>query len=135
MDNNKQLEKNCSTSSLNSTPTNNNNFDKLDLNEVFRENKESLVNSISNFALEKKVIEHNETAKQSTKGKIKNKKKCFTCNKKIGLLGFECKCKNMFCSKHLNPEKHNCNYDFKNEQKERLEKQLVKVINDKVIRI
>lgn len=135
MDNHKQLERNCSTSSLNTTPTNNINFDKLDLNEINRENKVSLINSTNNFPLENKVIEPNETAKKSTKGKIKNKKKCFTCNKKIGLLGFECKCKNMFCSMHLNPETHNCNYDFKKEQKERLEKQLVKVVNDKVIKI
>jgi len=135
MDNNKQLKRNCSTSSLNSTPINNINFDKLDLNEVNRENKVSFVNSTSNLALEQKVIEDNETAKKSPKGKIKNKKKCFTCNKKIGLLGFECKCKNMFCSMHFNPETHDCDYDFKNEQKERLEKQLVKVVNDKVIRI
>lgn len=130
MDNHKQLERGCSTSSLNSTKTNNINFDKIDLNKINREGKESLVNSRS-----KKEFESNETAKKSTKVKIKNKKKCFTCNKKIGLLGFECKCKNMFCSMHFNPETHNCNYDFKNEQKERLEKQLVKVVNDKVIRI
>jgi AN1-type zinc finger protein 5/6 len=138
MDNHKQLERNCSTSSLNSTQKTNINFDKVDLNEIRNEDKVQKVNHSCTIGLEKKkIVENNEYSKSasSTKGKNKNKKKCFTCNKKIGLLGFECKCKNMFCSMHLNPESHNCNYDFKKEQKDRLEKQLVKVVNDKVIRI
>lgn len=132
MDTNKQLERNISTSSLNSKSSNNINFDKISLNEE----KNQTVENITTLSLEKKkIVQNNDTTKLSPKVKKKNKKKCFTCKKKLGLLNFECKCKNMFCSMHLNPESHNCNYNFKEEQKKRLEKQLIKVVNDKVIRI
>lgn len=74
---------------------------------------------------------------QNSNSKIKQKKKnrCAICKKKLGVLGFECKCKLMFCSEHLTPETHNCAFDYKNEQCKKLEKTLVKVVADKVIRI
>jgi len=43
----------------------------------------------------------------------KNKSRCFTCNKKIGLAGFECKCKLVFCSTHRYADKHCCTFDYK----------------------
>lgn len=30
----------------------------------------------------------------------KNRGRCFSCNKKVGLLGFDCKCGYVFCSAH-----------------------------------
>lgn len=30
----------------------------------------------------------------------KNRNRCFSCNKKVGLLGFDCKCGYVFCSSH-----------------------------------
>ena len=62
----------------------------------------------------------------------KKKIRCAMCNKKLGLLGFQCKCGKMYCSAHLLAESHNCTYDFKTEQCKRLEKKLVKVVNQKV---
>ena len=59
-------------------------------------------------------------------------KRCFNCNKKIGLLSFDCKCNEKFCTKCRYPEEHNCSYDYKLEQCKRLEKNLVKVVNSKV---
>ena len=43
-----------------------------------------------------------------------NKQRCFNCNKKLGLLPYDCKCGNLFCIKCRYPEIHKCNYDFKN---------------------
>ena len=39
---------------------------------------------------------------KQTKPKTEKKKKlrCAMCNKKLGLLGFECKCGKMYCSTH-----------------------------------
>lgn len=62
----------------------------------------------------------------------KKKKRCSVCNKKLGLLPFECKCGKLFCIKHKDPEAHDCTYDFKSESKERLGEQLVKVVNCKI---
>jgi hypothetical protein len=67
--------------------------------------------------------------------KKKKKNRCFKCNKKLGILGFECKCKIRFCSSHLTPEIHNCTFDYKSEKCKQLEKTLVKVVADKIIRI
>ncbi|GKV38157.1 hypothetical protein SLEP1_g46099 [Rubroshorea leprosula] len=39
--------------------------------------------------------------------------RCLSCNKKVGLTGFKCKCGSMFCGVHRYPEKHECTFDFK----------------------
>lgn len=44
----------------------------------------------------------------------KDRKRCFQCNKKVGLLGTECKCKFVFCNAHRLPEDHQCDFDFRN---------------------
>lgn len=62
----------------------------------------------------------------------KKKNRCPVCNKKMGLMPFECKCGKKFCILHKDPESHNCTYDFKGKSKERLTEQLVKVVADKV---
>jgi len=63
--------------------------------------------------------------------------KCGYCRGKIGIIKYECKCssKLKFCIKCRLPESHECTYDFKNESKLLLEKQLVKVEHEKVIKI
>jgi predicted nucleic acid binding AN1-type Zn finger protein len=35
-------------------------------------------------------------------------KKCDQCRKKVGLLGFECKCGKTLCATHRYPEAHGC---------------------------
>ena len=66
-----------------------------------------------------------------------SKKKCHNCKGKLGIVNYECKCDetHRFCSKCRLPESHNCDYDFKTDGKVILEKQLVKVEYDKVIKI
>ena len=52
--------------------------------------------------------------------------KCIYCNKKTHML-LNCKCQIECCVTCLDPMKHNCTRDFKQEQKEKLEKELVLV--------
>ena len=61
-----------------------------------------------------------------------NKKLCFTCRKKVGLLGFECKCSFVFCSKHRYAEDHACEFDFKKMQQEKISKDNQKIVAAKV---
>lgn len=42
------------------------------------------------------------------------------CRKKLGLLGFECRCKKQFCAAHRAAEEHACDYDFKSNGKKEL---------------
>ncbi|XP_028762757.1 zinc finger A20 and AN1 domain-containing stress-associated protein 1 [Neltuma alba] len=46
-------------------------------------------------------------------GQPKAANRCSSCNKKVGLTGFPCKCGSTFCGAHRYPEKHECTYDFK----------------------
>ncbi|KAJ7516214.1 hypothetical protein O6H91_22G047500 [Diphasiastrum complanatum] len=39
--------------------------------------------------------------------------RCFSCNKRVGLTGFSCRCGNMFCSLHRYSDKHQCSVDYK----------------------
>ncbi|KAL7618778.1 hypothetical protein Lser_V15G02543 [Lactuca serriola] len=39
--------------------------------------------------------------------------RCSGCRKKVGLLGFRCRCGEMFCSEHRYTDRHDCSYDYK----------------------
>ncbi|CAJ1428933.1 unnamed protein product, partial [Effrenium voratum] len=52
----------------------------------------------------------------------KDKTKCWFCNKKCGLTGFECRCGYTFCGKHRHAEDHDCDFDHKGKGREILAK-------------
>lgn len=39
--------------------------------------------------------------------------RCFSCNKRVGLTGFKCRCGGLFCSLHRYNDKHDCSFDYK----------------------
>ncbi|CAA3005753.1 zinc finger A20 and AN1 domain-containing stress-associated 5-like [Olea europaea subsp. europaea] len=41
------------------------------------------------------------------------KNRCESCNKKVGLTGFGCKCGGSFCGMHRYPEEHECKLDYR----------------------
>lgn len=51
-----------------------------------------------------------------------NTSRCWSCNKKVGLLGFQCKCEYYFCSQHRYSDKHECLFDYKSQAKQLLSK-------------
>ncbi|GLU05674.1 hypothetical protein SLE2022_227610 [Rubroshorea leprosula] len=57
-----------------------------------------------------------ETSAAVASGEVEAPKvpnRCLSCNKKVGLAGFKCKCGSMFCGAHRYPEQHQCSFDFK----------------------
>jgi hypothetical protein len=44
-----------------------------------------------------------ELSLEPAKREQKDKKRCFDCNKKVGLLGIECKCSYVYCNAHRLP--------------------------------
>lgn len=50
--------------------------------------------------------------------------RCATCNKKTGIVPFECKCGSTYCAKHRHPEEHSCTFDFKTEERNKLNEML-----------
>ncbi|MCL7042473.1 hypothetical protein MKW94_018643 [Papaver nudicaule] len=60
------------------------------------------------------------------------KNRCFSCNKKVGLTAVKCECGSVFCSLHLYPEKHSCDFDYKGAGKETIAKLNPQVNGDKL---
>lgn len=61
-----------------------------------------------------------------------DKERCSSCNRKLRLLGIECKCGLFFCNHHRLPEDHSCTFNHKEAGKAVLSKQVVKVEKGKI---
>lgn len=61
--------------------------------------------------------------------------RCLTCRKKVGLLGFACRCGGTFCSLHRFADKHVCDFDFKKADREQIAKNNPLVIASKIDKI
>ncbi|XP_077698081.1 AN1-type zinc finger protein 5-like isoform X2 [Eretmochelys imbricata] len=72
-----------------------------------------------------------EGEKTSEKPKLK-KNRCFTCRKKIGLTGFDCRCGNLFCAIHRYSDMHSCPYDYKAEAAEKIRKENPMIVAEKI---
>lgn len=55
--------------------------------------------------------------------------KCKTCRRKVGYLGFDCKCGHVYCSEHRYPYAHQCNISTKVEHQTKLQKIMPHVIS------
>ncbi|KAL2547400.1 Zinc finger A20 and AN1 domain-containing stress-associated protein 7 [Forsythia ovata] len=94
----------------------------------------------SSAAVEEKVVEE-ATATATVKAKapaVVEKKvvsnRCLSCNKKVGLTGFKCRCGSFFCGSHRYPEKHDCTFDFKVQGREDIAKANPVIKADKIQR-
>ncbi|KAL1198183.1 Zinc finger A20 and AN1 domain-containing stress-associated protein 1 [Cardamine amara subsp. amara] len=65
----------------------------------------------------------------------KSTTRCLSCNKKVGVTGFKCKCGSTFCGAHRYPESHQCEFDFKGAAREAIAKANPVVKADKVEKI
>ncbi|XP_030322243.1 AN1-type zinc finger protein 5 isoform X1 [Calypte anna] len=78
-------------------------------------------------------ISQNTAEGKAASEKPKPKKnRCFTCRKKIGLTGFDCRCGNLFCALHRYSDMHGCPYDYKAEAAEKIRKENPIVIAEKI---
>jgi hypothetical protein len=60
--------------------------------------------------------------------------KCSECNKKVGLIPYNCKCGATTCALHAYP-KHACAFDFHAEHKEKVAKENPKIESEKIVKI
>ncbi|OEL24264.1 Zinc finger A20 and AN1 domain-containing stress-associated protein 9 [Dichanthelium oligosanthes] len=61
--------------------------------------------------------------------------RCASCKKKVGLLGFACRCGGTFCSVHRYAENHACDFDFKTADREQIAKKNPLVVAPKINKI
>ncbi len=64
-----------------------------------------------------------------------NKFNCWKCDKKVGYLGFKCKCNYIFCGPHRHFADHDCDYDFKKADREKFLNHDYTVENKKINKI
>lgn len=53
-----------------------------------------------------------ENSKGEQRGK-KGKSRCAACGRKVGLMGFDCRCGGVFCGAHRYSDRHGCGYDYR----------------------
>ncbi|KAI8546443.1 hypothetical protein RHMOL_Rhmol07G0117900 [Rhododendron molle] len=61
-------------------------------------------------------------------------KRCSSCNEKVRLLGFQCRCGVTFCGAHRYPEEHDCKFDLKAVGKDAIARENPVVKADKVVK-
>jgi hypothetical protein len=49
--------------------------------------------------------------------------RCFSCRRKVGLLGHRCRCNHTYCKVHRLPEEHTCDYDYAGVAKARIQQE------------
>ncbi|TKR94093.1 hypothetical protein L596_008427 [Steinernema carpocapsae] len=79
--------------------------------------------------------ETSSTAAVGTPTPPKKGNRCHTCNKRVGLTGFECRCSGLFCSTHRFTDAHQCSVDWKSVEREALKKANPVIVSDKIQRI
>eukprot|EP01121_Diplochlamys_sp_Union-15-3_P018631 TRINITY_DN682_c0_g2_i3.p1 TRINITY_DN682_c0_g2~~TRINITY_DN682_c0_g2_i3.p1 ORF type:complete len:231 (-),score=34.27 TRINITY_DN682_c0_g2_i3:58-750(-) len=62
------------------------------------------------------------------------KKRCVhpECKRRLGVTGIECRCGQIYCGKHRYPDEHNCSFDWKQFDREKLKSANPTVVADKV---
>jgi len=80
------------------------------------------------------LVKADEDKEEQKDGK-KKKNRCASCNKKVGLTGFSCRCGGLFCSLHRYSDKHECSFDYKQMGADEIRKSNPVVIASKVNKI
>jgi hypothetical protein len=63
------------------------------------------------------------------------KSRCEACRKKVGLLGFACRCGGTYCGMHRHAGAHDCGFDYKVAGREQIARQNPLVVPSKLDRI
>lgn len=71
----------------------------------------SEVFSPENSEVDRRRIEEADTSSEVPA--VVKPNRCSSCRKRVGLMGFTCKCGVTFCGTHRYPEQHGCTFDFK----------------------
>jgi len=66
------------------------------------------------------VVAMASAAAKASPEKKQNPGRCLSCNKKVGLLGFQCRCGFVFCGQHRYADAHECAFDYKTFEREQL---------------
>ncbi|PWA58444.1 Zinc finger, AN1-type [Artemisia annua] len=73
----------------------------------------------------------------STENDLKRREvnRCSGCRRKVGLMGFRCRCGEMFCSDHRYSDRHDCSYDYKSVGREAIARENPVVRAAKILKV
>ncbi|KAI3918153.1 hypothetical protein MKX01_041473 [Papaver californicum] len=60
-----------------------------------------------------KPMENSSSYASITTDSVVLKNRCSACNKRVKLIAYNCRCRNLYCPMHRYPEIHACTYDYK----------------------
>ncbi|TMS32908.1 hypothetical protein L596_000701 [Steinernema carpocapsae] len=81
------------------------------------------------------VTSSSESSPTSSQASPPPKNRCHACNKRVGLLGFSCRCGGTFCNKHRFETDHTCNFDYKTAERELIKKKNPVIMAKKIDQI
>ncbi|XP_051896322.1 AN1-type zinc finger protein 6 [Pristis pectinata] len=100
------------------------------------EDKQEIPKKELQASTSKEIAQTSSDGQDKSPEKPKQKKnRCFTCRKKVGLTGFDCRCGNLFCGLHRYSDKHSCPYDYKADAAEKIRKENPVVVGEKIQKI
>ncbi|KAK6937102.1 Zinc finger, AN1-type [Dillenia turbinata] len=73
--------------------------------------EESTSRSISLFISAKSSDQLDPDPTRVDRGRIT--RRCSGCKRKVGLMGFRCRCGEIFCGEHRYSDRHDCSFDYK----------------------
>lgn len=80
-------------------------------------------------------VRRSEVAAEAGTSAVVKSNKCMACRKRVGLMGFTCRCGITFCGTHRYPEQHGCTFDFKAAGREAIAKENPLIKAEKLAKI
>jgi len=84
---------------------------------------------------EEKIEDIAQEALSSEKPVQKKRNRCWECRKRVGLLGFDCRCGYVFCAVHRHTDQHRCDFDYRAHHQKILEENNPQVVAEKISKI
>jgi len=97
--------------------------------------KEEVIKEEPKVEVEQTTTKEEEEEPSSPKVLQQDKGRCWHCKKKVGYLGFPCKCEYVFCAKHRYCNEHDCSFDYHTSGKATLRKANVAISAPKLEQI
>lgn len=61
--------------------------------------------------------------------------RCAGCRKRVGLMGFQCRCGKLFCAEHRYSDRHDCSFDYRTAGREAIARENPVVRAAKIVKI
>lgn len=76
-----------------------------------------------------------EAPHPTTDVRKKAKNRCSVCKVKLGVIGFPCRCGEIFCSVHRYANEHACSFDYREHGQEEIRKNNPQIVGEKIQKI